>query len=71
MTLQIRWDANTDQDLLVVSDDWGEMDFAKFGGMKAPAVAGVTGKVLFTTAGQMANSSYSVTIHCIKGIPQS
>jgi hypothetical protein len=70
MTLHIKWDATTPQDLAVLSDEWGEFDWSKFGGMKAPAVAGVTGKILFTTTDNLPVSSYSVEIHCIKGIPQ-
>lgn len=70
MTLRILWDATTDVDLLDCSDAMGVADWSKFGGMKAPAVAGVTGKVLFTTANQLVGSSYSVTVHAIKSSPQ-
>lgn len=71
-TLRILWDADTDADLFVLEGE-GEMAFDR-GAIKVPAVAdlaGRTGSIRFTTVGWMINASYDVTIHMIKGVPQS
>lgn len=67
LTLRIQWVATISQDMMVISDEWDSMDWGKYGGLKAPAVAGVTGQISFTTIGAMVGSSYTVEIHCIKG----
>lgn len=68
MTLRIQWVATVSQDLMVTSDDWDVMDWTRYGGLKAPAVAGVTGQISFTTVGAMAGASYSVEIQCLKSV---
>lgn len=66
--LRVRWDATTDEDAFVLN---GEGWLEPPGGVPVPAIAGVTGSIRFTTVGFMLNSGYDVTIHLIKGVPQS
>lgn len=68
MTLRIQWVATVSLDICVLSDEWDPMDWTRYGGLKAPAVAGITGQISFTTIGAMNGSSYTVEIQCIKGV---
>jgi hypothetical protein len=76
MGLEIIWDATTPQNALVLgSDTAGWQNYRDFGGL-APysggtIITGATGKIKFTTVGQMLNSGYTVKIRGTKGIPQS
>ena len=77
MALEIIWDATTSQNALVLgSDTAGFKKFYEFGGLAAVDASGVplvgaTGKIKFTTVGQMPNSGYTVYLRGTKGIPQS
>ncbi len=66
--LRILWDATTDEDALVL-DGQGNFKFDPL--IKCPAIAGATGILRFTTVGFVLNSGYDVTLHMIKGVPQS
>lgn len=66
--LRILWDATTDEDAFVLNDAEGHERFPV--SVPVPAIAGVTGSLLFTTLGFMINSGYDVTLHMIKGIPR-
>lgn len=68
--LQVLWDATTDEEAFVLNGE-GRLDFSKGNGVPVPAISGVTGSIRFTTLGFMPNSGYDVTIHLIKGVPQS
>lgn len=67
--LRVMWDADVDVDMMVL-DESGDQKFDR-GGIKVPAVAGSTGIIRFSTVGWMINSGYDVTLHMIKGVPQS
>lgn len=74
MTLQIQWDASAARDLWLLQG-FGHHDFCRQGGLYVPQsagapVAGATGKVLFTTLGAGAGSSYTVTIWARKDVNQ-
>lgn len=74
MTLQIDWDATSDVTMWLLQG-FGELDFSKTGGLAVPQsggapVAGATGKILFTTLGAGAGSSYTVEMLCKKDIVQ-
>jgi hypothetical protein len=66
--LRILWDATTDEDALVL-DGQGNFKFNPL--IRCPAIAGATGILRFTTVGFAINSGYDVTLHMIKGVPQS
>jgi hypothetical protein len=74
MTLRVYWDATTAR-VLWFLQGFGKMDFHKHGGLYVPQsggapVTGATGKVLFTTEGAGAGSSYTVEMWCQKDIVQ-
>lgn len=61
MVLTMLWDATTDVRILDLSGD-GRLDFTSFGGLTNNAGTGITGDVLFTTAGHSAGDSYSIVL---------
>jgi len=67
-SLRILWDADTDEDAFVLEGQ-GELCCSPL--VKCPAIAGATGILRFTTAAFAANSGYDVTLHMIKGVPQT
>lgn len=73
MGLRIQWDASSPADMLVLGG-YDDLDFRDVGGIQNPGtgtLTGSTGSILFTTLGAVANSSYSVVLHCTLGVPQS
>jgi hypothetical protein len=75
MALQIIWDAASPQNAFVLGG-FGRLKFDNVGGIAAvgsngAVLSGATGKIKFTTLGQMVNSGYTVTMRGTKGIPQS
>ena len=70
MIVKLQWDATTPVDLYTLTG-YDRADFKKFGGIPNPNTAGATGSILLTTVGQVANSTYSIVLHMIKGVPQS
>jgi hypothetical protein len=66
--LRVLWDATTDEDALVLSGQGSEI-YNPY--IRCPAISGATGILRFTTAGFLANSGYDVTLHMIKGVPQT
>jgi hypothetical protein len=66
--LRVLWDATADEDALILNGE-GKQLFDPL--IRCPAIDGATGILQFTTVGFMANSSYDVTLHMIKGVPQS
>jgi hypothetical protein len=71
MALRIQWDATAAADALVLGG-FDRLKFKEIGGIFIPVgLAGATGKILFTTAGQAANSTYTVVLRGTKGVPQS
>jgi hypothetical protein len=71
MGLRIRWDADTDTDMLVLGNGSSDMNFTDIGGLQNPLGTGATGSILFTTVGAASGSSYSVVLYMTKGVPQS
>jgi hypothetical protein len=67
-TLRILWDATADEDAFVLHRE-GEICCSPL--VKCPAIAGATGILRFTTVSFVAGSGYDVTLHMIKGVPQS
>lgn len=75
MALEIIWDATTPQNAVVLGG-FGRMDFKPYGGIAqvgstGTILTGATGKIKFTTLGQIANSAYTVIMRGTKGVPQS
>lgn len=66
--LRVLWDATTDEDALILNGE-GNMVYDPY--IKCPAISGATGILRFTTTGFTANSSYDVTLHMVKGVPQT
>ncbi len=66
-SVDLYWDANADKLLLSMSGSMTDRDFSRFGGLKNDAGAGVTGDVMLTTVGFLANSGYSITLEFKKG----
>lgn len=68
--VRLLWDATADEDLAILNGEH-HISWKRHGGLKVPAIAGVTGSILLTTVGFMLNSGYNITIHCTKNVPQS
>lgn len=66
--LRVMWDADTDEDALILNGE-GKQQFDPL--LRCPAITGATGIIRFTTVGFTINSAYDVTLHMIKGVPQS
>jgi hypothetical protein len=80
MQLRMQWKGSSNQDFLVLGPGADHLDFTDIGGIQCPpssgvgSLAGSTGSIAFTTAGQTSvagNSGYSVVLHMTKGVPQS
>lgn len=72
MSLELLWDATTDQMATILSPGADTLNFKRVGGIFIPVgLAGATGKILFTTIGQQVNSSYTVVMYGTKGIQQT
>lgn len=74
MSLQIDWDATSAVTAWFLQG-YGHFNFRQQGGLYVPQssgapVTGATGKLLFTTLGAGAGSSYTVDIWCKKDIVQ-
>jgi len=61
MTVDVLWDATTDQLCMSVSDH-GVLDFREIGPISNNAGAGVTGDVSFTTIGASSNDRYFIML---------
>jgi hypothetical protein len=67
MAVRMLWDATTDVLAFVIgADKSGHLDFSSFGGITNNAGTGVTGDLLFTTAGHTNGDSYSIILEIIK-----
>lgn len=67
MAVQMLWDATANVLAYVIAADQnGYLDFRDFGGIKNNAGAGVTGDLLFTTAGHTTGDSYSIILEVKK-----
>ena len=68
--VRIRWQATSDEDAFIASYN-NAIDFTPYGGLKPPAIAGITGSLKFTTQGFAAGSAYDILIAYVKGVPQT
>lgn len=66
MSLQLLWDATANVVAVELAPDGEKYDYTCVGGLVNNAGAGKTGDVLFTTNGQSANDSYTITLELIK-----
>ena len=75
MALRLQWHATSNVDIVTLtqSDNWHFLDHrGGFGGLTPPTgVTGITGSIDFTTAGQVANSAYTVILKLTKNVPQA
>lgn len=65
MSLQILWDADTD-DVGLILQSAGYMDFTCFGGLPNPKSTGWTGDIKFTTTGHTSGDTYTVIMELEK-----
>lgn len=63
------WEATTNELLVVMQDEEATREFGNYGGLKNNAGTGVTGNVLLSTQGFVANSSFSLSLEFKKGGP--
>ena len=74
LSVRLQWEATANQDAVMLSGFGDFFDYTSIGGLANPgttALPGSTGSILFTTVGQAAGSSYTVTLYMSKGIPQN
>jgi len=67
MVARLQWDATIPVDMQLLAG-YGSFDFRRFAGLTCPNVAGVTGNILMTTAGQVAGSSYDIVLRMRKNV---
>lgn len=68
MSVQVLWDADTDVLAYALpTDQNGEVEACKFGGIQNNAGAGKTGDIKFTTVGHGAGDTYTIVMHMTKG----
>lgn len=65
MSVNILWDATVDVPAFILAPGTQEFDFSDQQ-LVNNAGAGVTGDILFTTIGAVANSTYSIVLHMVK-----
>lgn len=65
-SVRLEFDATTDDEALVLGKGQGCIDLKKYGGITDPKTTGTTGDILVTTAGNAANNTYTLVIHCRK-----
>jgi len=67
MAVRILWDATTDVDVfLVTQDQTGCLDFTRFGGLPNNAGSGITGDIRFTTVGATSGDIYNIVLEMKK-----
>lgn len=67
MSVNVLWDADTDVLAYALpTDQNGEVDACKIGGIQNNAGAGKTGDIKFTTVGHGAGDTYSIVLHLKK-----
>lgn len=69
MVLRIQWEATANVDMMVLGG-FGVKSYRKSGPLQNPKTTGATGSIAFTTVGAAANSSYTVVLKMLKGLPQ-
>jgi hypothetical protein len=69
MVVRLQWDATVPVDLATLSG-FGHLDFRRFQGLPNPQPVGATGSILLTTLGAAANSTFTIDLEMIKGVPQ-
>ena len=65
-SVQLFWDATTDDEMLTLSAGQGFLDFTDIGHLKDPRSTGYTGDVKLTTVGAAADATYDITLHFVK-----
>lgn len=70
MSVRLQWAATTNVDLLLLNPGEDILDFSSIfsSGLTNNGGAGVTGDILITTIGAVANSNFSIILECIKGV---
>lgn len=62
-SVRLFFDANTDDELAIIPQGSGTIDFAAYGGKTDPKTTGTTGDVKLTTNGQVSGGTYDLRIH--------
>lgn len=70
MSIRLQWEANTPIDIALLGTGQDILDFTNeyAGGFPNNGGTGVTGNILLTTYGQLAGSSATINLECIKGV---
>ncbi len=69
MSVQILWDATTDESAAILAPGTDELDYSVFGGLICPpGLAGATGSLRFSTITPMPDASYTIVLHLKKNI---
>lgn len=69
MVVRLQWDATDPVDLVTLSG-FGHLDFKRFQGIPNTKAPGATGSILLTTIGAAADSTFTIDLEMIKGVPQ-
>jgi hypothetical protein len=67
MSIKLLWDADTDVLALHLPADYSDtLDMSEFSGLNNNAGTGVTGDIMFTTAGHSSGDAYTVVLKMVK-----
>jgi hypothetical protein len=62
-SIRLYWDHTTDDEIAVLPEGSGTIDFAAYGGKVDPRSSGGTGDIILTSNGHSAGDTYDITIH--------
>jgi hypothetical protein len=62
MTVRLYWDHTADDEIAILPDNSGSIDFWAMGGKADPQSTGGTGDILLTTNGQVDGSTYDIRL---------
>jgi hypothetical protein len=62
-SVRLFWDHTTDDEIAILPEGSGCIDFAAYGGKTDPKTAGDTGDIKLTSVGALSGATYDITIH--------
>lgn len=62
-SVRLYWDHTTDDEIAVLPNGSGSIDFGAYGGKSDPRTTGGTGDIVLTTNGASSGGTYDISIH--------
>lgn len=72
LKLRLQWEANVNQDVVVLGNAPEDYDWRRFGGIPCPpGLAGATGSLLISTVNTAPQSTFNLVLYLAKNVPQT